>query len=160
MNQLQGEKMEFRIATLILMGCASALPLMADVGISQVITDQAPRAIGPYSQATRAGSHLFISGQIALDPVIGQLVGTTIEEQTAQVLKNIEAILVSQGLSLENVLETEVFLKDLKDFGGMNGVYAQQFTYDVKPARATVQVAALPRDALIEIRCTAFIPSA
>jgi 2-iminobutanoate/2-iminopropanoate deaminase len=147
-----------KLTPFIIAACMTTLPLIADTGISRISTDQAPKAIGPYSQATQAGSNIYISGQIPLDPVTGQLVGKTIEEQTAQVLKNIEAILVSQGLSLENVVETEVFLKDLKDFAGMNGVYAQQFSYEVKPARATIQVAALPKDALVEIRCTAFIP--
>ena len=126
--------------------------------LTLVSTDQAPKAIGPYSQAVIAGQTLYISGQIALDPSNGTLVGTTIEEQTVQALKNVEAILHSQNLTFENVAKVEVYLKDLNDFKAMNGIYAQFFNGEVKPARATIEVSKLPMGALVEITCTAFIP--
>lgn len=139
-------------------GLALSTPLLSNPNITKIATDRAPNAIGPYSQAICAGSYVFVSGQIAIDPTVGKLVGTSIEEQTKQVLKNMEAILIAQGLTLENVVKTEVYLKDLKDFSAMNGVYAEKFSYPVKPARATVQISKLPMDALVEISCTAFIP--
>lgn len=145
--------MKVQKAVFLLSICLSANLLASD--IVQIATDQAPKAIGPYSQAVCAGSYVFVSGQIALDPT-GKLVGETIEEQTRQVLKNIKAILVAEGLTLENIVKTEVYLKDLKDFQAMNGVYAEKFTYAIKPARATVQISKLPHDALIEISCVAF----
>lgn len=137
---------------------SASLPLLANPGIIQVMTGQAPKAIGPYSQAICAGSYLFISGQIAIDPTISKLVGETIEEQTRQVLKNMEAILAAQGLTLENVVKTEVYLKNLNDFQAMNGIFAEKFSYAIKPARATVQISKLPMDALVEISCIAFLP--
>ena len=118
----------------------SASPLVANNGINQIITDQAPKAIGPYSQAIYAGSYVFVSGQIAIDPATSKLAGSSIEDQTKQVLKNIEAILNAQGLTFENVVKTEVYLKDLNDFQAMNGIYAEKFTFAAKPARATVQI--------------------
>jgi len=137
---------------------SASLPLLAHSEIAQVMTDQAPKAIGPYSQAVHAGPYLFISGQIAIDPALGKLAGETIEEQTRQVLKNIEGILAAEGLTLENVVKTDVYLKDLKDFQAMNGIYAEKFSHPVKPARATVQISKLPLDALVEICCIAFLP--
>lgn len=131
-----------------------------DPEITRVITTQAPAAIGPYSQATRAGNQIFVSGQIGVDPTTSQLAGPSIEEQTKQALNNVEAILATQGLSLENVVRVEVYLTDLADFTNMNTVYGHRFTYDVKPARTTVQVSKLPRDARIEITCLAYIPEA
>ncbi len=139
---------------------AASSPLLANPQIAQISTNQAPAAIGPYSQAICAGSYLFVSGQIAIDPSVGKLTAETIEEQTRQVLQNLEAILAAQGLTLENVVKTEVYLKDLKDFSVMNGIYAEKFSYAIKPARATIQVSKLPLDALIEISCIAFIPAA
>ncbi len=138
----------------------SSMPLVANSNITQIATNQAPKAIGPYSQAVCAGPYIFLSGQIAIDPAVGKLVGETIVEQTQQVLKNIEAILATQGLTLENVVKTEVYLKDLKDFSAMNSIYAEKFSYEIKPARATVQISKLPLDALVEISCIAFIPGA
>lgn len=122
----------------------------------RIETAEAPKALGPYSQAVVAGEYVFISGQIAIDPKTGQLVGQTIEEQTKQVLKNIEAILAQRGLTFENVVKSEVFLKDLKDFSAMNQIYGEKFIHAVKPARATVQVSMLPHNALIEIACIAY----
>ncbi len=132
--------------------------LLAVGGIHEITTPDAPKAIGPYSQAIRAGEYLFLSGQIALDPMTGKLHGNTIEEQTNQVLRNIEAILASQGLTTENVVRAEVYLKDLADFKAMNGVYGEHFSGITKPARQCMQVAKLPLDALVEISCIAFIP--
>jgi len=148
-------------ATLLISAfCLLSLPLLADSGISKISTDQAPKAIGPYSQAICAGQYIFVSGQVPIDPAVGKIVAQTIEEQTKQVLKNIEAILAAKNLTLENVVKTEVFLKDLKDFAAMNAIYAEKFSYENKPARATVQISKLPLDALVEISCTAFIPEA
>lgn len=154
-------KGDFKKVLFLLTTCCLAtlsLPLLADSNISKIATDQAPKAIGPYSQAICAGAYVFVSGQIAIDPAIGKITTTTIEEQTAQVLKNMEAVLMARGLTLEHVVKTEVYLKDLKDFAAMNKVYAEKFSYAISPARATVQISKLPLDALIEISCTAFIP--
>lgn len=156
-------KINFKKAALLLTTCclvSSSLSLLANPNLTKIVTDQAPNAIGPYSQAICAGAYVFVSGQVAIDPTVGKLAGETIEEQTQQVLKNIEAILAAQGLTLENVVKTEVYLKDLKDFSAMNSIYAEKFSYTIKPARATVQISKLPLDALIEISCVAFIPNA
>ncbi len=115
-----------------------------------VSTSNAPAAIGPYSQAVRSGSLLFISGQIPIDPVTSQVVVGGIEVQTDRVLRNLAAILEAAGSSLAKVLKTTVYLRDLEDFGRMNEVYAKFFG-DVPPARATVQVSRLPRDVSVEI---------
>jgi 2-iminobutanoate/2-iminopropanoate deaminase len=149
-----------KIALLLTVCCGlfTTLSAAANPGITQIATDQAPKAIGPYSQAIKAGSYIFVSGQIAIDPTTAKLAGQTIEEQTRQVLKNMEAILVSYGLTLENVVKTDVYLKDLKDFQAMNVIYAEKFSYPIKPARATVQVSKLPMDALVEIVSVAYIP--
>lgn len=138
---------------------AMGMPALASPEIVQIDTELAPKAIGPYSQAIRAGSYIFVSGQIAIDPSLGKLTGDNIEEQTKRVLINIEEILNAQKLTLEHVVKTEVYLKDLKDFQGMNRIYAEKFSYPIKPARATVQISKLPLDALVEISCVAFIPS-
>ena len=113
-------------------------------------TEQAPAAIGPYSQAIRIGDFLYTSGQIALDPESGIFLSGEIEEETEQTLKNISSILQADGLSLENVIKTTVYLSDLNDFTRMNQVYEKYFSKN-KPARACVQVAALPKGAKIEI---------
>ena len=127
--------------------------------ITEVTATDAPKAIGPYSQAVRAGQFLFVSGQVALDPVTGKMIGDTIEAQTLQVLNNLEAILTEAGLTFANVVKAEVYLKDLNDFKSMNSVYASRLTQAVKPARQAMQVAKLPLDALIEISCIAYIPN-
>ena len=113
-------------------------------------TEQAPAAIGPYSQAISIGDFLFTSGQIALDPESGIFLSGEIEEETEQTLKNISAILRAGGLSLENVVKTTVYLSDINHFSRMNQVYEKYFS-KTKPARACVQVAALPKGAKIEI---------
>lgn len=115
---------------------------------------KAPKAIGPYSQATNAGNMFFLSGQIPLVPESGQLVGTTIEEQTEQVLENIKNLLEHLGLNFSNVAKTTIFLTDLSHFKTVNGIY-EKWLGESKPARSTVQVAALPLAALVEIEMIA-----
>ncbi len=119
-----------------------------------ISTNTAPPAVGPYSQAIRAGNFLFLSGQLPLDPKTGAIVGEDIEAQTHQVISNIKAVLATAGLSLSDVVKTTVFLKDIQHFGKMNGVYKEFFTQD-PPARSTVQVANLPMNALVEIESVA-----
>ncbi len=119
-----------------------------------VATNQAPQAIGPYSQAVKANGFLFLSGQIPLDPVTGQLVYGGVTMQTRQSLVNIEAVLAKEGLTLKNVVKTTVFLQDMDDFAAMNKVYAEFFPAE-PPARSTVQVARLPKDASVEIEVVA-----
>ena len=122
-----------------------------------ISTKDAPAAIGPYSQAVRVGDTLFTSGQVALDPHTGNLVPGGIVEQTTRVLENLKAVLGAAGIDMIHVVKTTVFMKDLKDFAAMNAIYAKYFAPEgvVPPARSTVQVAALPKDALIEIECVA-----
>ena len=117
---------------------------------------EAPVAIGPYSQAVRAGNLLFLSGQIPLDPTTGTLVGPDIETQTRQVLQNLQAILAAAGTTFASVVRTTVYLIDLTEFAAMNGVYAS-FVADPPPARSTVQVSRLPRDARVEIDLIAMV---
>ena len=119
-----------------------------------VTTDAAPKAIGPYSQAVWAGDHLFCSGQIPLDPATGNMATGGIAEQTTRVLENIKGLLKSQGLDFVNVIKATVFLSDMDHFAAMNEVYAKYFP-DKPPARSTVQVARLPKDALVEIEVIA-----
>ena len=116
-------------------------------------TKNAPAAIGPYTQAITTGTLIYTSGQIALDPETGALVSNTIEGQTEQVIRNLSAILTAAGSSLENVVKTTCFLKNISDFAAFNAVYGQFFTG--KPARSCVEVAALPKDALVEIEVIA-----
>lgn len=120
-----------------------------------VNSPQAPAAIGPYSQAVRSGDLLFLSGQIPLDPATGQLVGGGIEAQTERAVKNLEAVLAAAGGSLRDVVKTTVYLTDLGQFQAFNAAYARFFGEVPAPARATVQVAALPRGALVEIEAVA-----
>lgn len=119
-----------------------------------IVTDKAPAAIGPYSQGVRAGELVFVSGQLPVDPTTGAFAGESIEEQTAQSLRNIQAILAVEGLTMEHVVKTTVFLKDMEDFAAMNSVYATFFG-DCPPARAAVQAARLPKDARVEIEAIA-----
>lgn len=119
-----------------------------------VSTSEAPAAIGPYSQAVKAGSLLFLSGQIPLDPATGQMVSGGIEPQTRQVFANIGAILKAAGLSFANVVSATVYVADMNDFGKVNEIYATYFSAPA-PARATVQVTRLPKDALVEIQVVA-----
>ena len=124
---------------------------------SAIATKDAPAAIGPYSQAIRTGDTVFTSGQVALDPATGNLVSGGIAEQTTRVLDNLKAVLTAAGLDLSHVIKTTVFLKDMADFAAMNAIYATYFAPAgvVAPARSTVQVAALPKNGLVEIECIA-----
>ena len=122
-----------------------------------VSTKAAPAAIGPYSQGNIFGNLLFTSGQVPLDPETGTVVGTTIEEQTEQVLKNVKAILEEAGSSLDKVLKTTVFIKDMNDFAAMNSIYAKYFTEGTYPSRSAVEVARLPKDVLVEIETIAYL---
>ncbi|MGO9246439.1 MAG: RidA family protein [Verrucomicrobiia bacterium] len=119
-----------------------------------VATDAAPKAVGPYSQAVWAGDYLFCAGQIPLDPGTGNMVAGGITEQATRVLENIRGLLKSQGLDFANVVKSTVFLSDMTNFAAMNEVYAKYFTKE-PPARSTVQVARLPKDALVEIEVVA-----
>jgi 2-iminobutanoate/2-iminopropanoate deaminase len=119
-------------------------------------TERAPKAIGPYSQAIQAGNFLFLSGQIPLDPKTGELVKGDIRQQTQQVLENINGVLESQKLGMEDVVKVTIFLKDIGIFNQVNEVYALYFPSS-PPARSTVEVARLPRDADIEIEAIALI---
>ena len=119
-------------------------------------TEGAPAAIGPYSQAVRAGGFVFASGQIPLDPATGQFVEGGVREQTEQVLRNIMAVLEAAGTGLDRVVKTTVFLADMDDFAAMNEVYGRYFAED-PPARATVEAARLPRDARVEIEVVALV---
>lgn len=122
-----------------------------------ISTTEAPAAIGPYSQAIRVGDTLYASGQIPLDPATGLLVGGAIPEQTVRVLENVKAVLAKAGLSMNNVVKTTVFLRSMSDFVAMNEVYARYFAAEgvIPPARSTIAVAGLPKDALIEIEVIA-----
>jgi 2-iminobutanoate/2-iminopropanoate deaminase len=121
-----------------------------------ISTENAPGAIGPYSQAVKAGNIVFCSGQIPINPQTGEFVSEDVAEQTRQVLKNLSAVLEAAETNLNNVVKTTVFLADMNDFAAMNEVYAEFFSEN-KPARATVQAARLPRDARVEIECVAVI---
>ena len=117
-------------------------------------SDQAPKAVGPYSQAVVTGNLVFCSGQIPLNPETMKIEALNIEEQTRQVLTNITQVLASVGLRLSDIVKTTVFLKNLTDFPRMNGVYAEVFG-EHRPARSTIEISRLPLDALIEIECIA-----
>ena len=124
--------------------------------IETVTTDKAPGAIGPYSQAIKAGGMVFCSGQIPIDPSTGEFVSELVAEQTEQVLKNLSEVLAAAGTSLSSVVKTSVFLADMNDFAEMNEVYSRYFSEN-KPARATVAAAGLPRGARVEIDCIAVV---
>ena len=122
-----------------------------------VLTDRSPKPIGPYSQAVKANGFLYLSGQVALDPKTNEMAGgTDIRQQTERVMDNIKGILEAAGSNLHHVIKTTVFLKDMNEFPQMNEVYARYFTA-APPARSTVQVARLPKDALVEIEVIAVI---
>jgi 2-iminobutanoate/2-iminopropanoate deaminase len=126
---------------------------------TKVQTAQAPAAIGPYSQAIRCGQFLYTSGQVALDPASGELIGSDVQAQTEQVFANIEAVLTAAGATLAQVVKTTVFLASMSDFQAMNAIYARYFSGPdrLSPARSTVAVAELPRKALVEIECIAIL---
>ncbi len=121
-----------------------------------ISTDKAPAAIGPYSQGTEAAGLVFVSGQLPIDPAKGEFAPGGIKGQTKQSLENLKQILESQGISLAEVLKTTVFLSDMNNFADMNSVYKEMFGDDSYPARSAVEVARLPKDALVEIEAIAF----
>ena len=122
----------------------------------RVQTENAPAAIGPYSQAIKAGGFVFVSGQVAIDPKTGEFLAGSIAEQTERAITNLAAVLEAAGSSLDQVVKTTVFLADMKEFAGMNEVYARFFSAP-PPARATVAAAGLPKDARVEIEAVALI---
>jgi 2-iminobutanoate/2-iminopropanoate deaminase len=119
-----------------------------------VTTDRGPKPIGPYSQAVKANGFIYLSGQVALDPRSGEMAGADVRQQTERVLENIKGILEAAGANLHHVIKVTVFLKDMNDFPAMNEVYARYFM-TAPPARSTVQVSRLPKDALVEIEAIA-----
>ncbi|WP_341644881.1 RidA family protein [Thauera sp. SDU_THAU2] len=144
--------------TTAMMAALASFGAHADGEIRAVASPDAPKAIGPYSQAVRAGSVLYLAGQIPIDPKTGELMkDASIEEQTRLVLDNLKAVLAADGMTMANVVSTSVFMKNLDEFTKMNEVYATYFGA-VPPARATVQVARLPRDVSIEISAIAVKP--
>jgi 2-iminobutanoate/2-iminopropanoate deaminase len=132
-------------------------PSEASMAKKVISTDLAPAAIGPYSQAVRSGELLFLSGQIPLEPGSGQLVANGIAGETRRVMDNLRAVLAAAGASFDDVVKTTIYLVDLADFAEVNQVYGEYFAGDF-PARATVQVAALPRGARVEIDAVARVP--
>ncbi len=123
---------------------------------NRIHTNNAPAAVGPYSQAIRVGDFIFTAGQVALDPASGELVGSDVAAQTEQVMRNLTAVLTAAGTGLEHVIKTTVFLLSMGDFAAMNAVYARHFP-EPFPARSTVEVGALPKGGLVEIECVALI---
>jgi 2-iminobutanoate/2-iminopropanoate deaminase len=130
---------------------------MSPVSKLRVTTAHAPAAIGPYSQAIQIGDLIYTSGQIPLDPATGQMVEGGIQEQTTRVMENLQAVLAEAGSDLKRVVKTTVFLKNMADFSAMNEIYARYLAPEgtVAPARSTVEVARLPKDALVEIEVIA-----
>lgn len=127
--------------------------------LKRIHTDDAPGAIGPYSQAMAHGSLVYTAGQIALDPATGELVAGDVAQQTERVMRNLDAILRAAGASLQSVVKTTVFLRDMADFAAMNEVYGKHFG-DHRPARSTVAVVGLPRDVSVEIEAVAVVSGA
>jgi 2-iminobutanoate/2-iminopropanoate deaminase len=121
-----------------------------------IFTEKAPKPIGPYSQAIRAGNFIFLSGQIPIDPANGELVGGDIKEKTRRVLENLKGVLESQGLDMQDVVKVTIFLKDMGNFNSMNEVYATYFPSS-PPARSTVEVSRLPKDVDLEIEAIAVV---
>ena len=125
-----------------------------------IVTDRAPSAIGPYSQAVRVGDFVYTSGQIALDPATGKLVEGGIEAETKQVLDNLAAVLAAAGGAWSDVVKTTIFLADMNDFAAVNKLYGERVAGGVMPARSTVQAAGLPRGVAVEIDAIAYLPTA
>jgi 2-iminobutanoate/2-iminopropanoate deaminase len=124
-----------------------------------IVTDQAPAAIGPYSQAVRVGGLLFCSGQLGLDPATGQMAAGGVAEQAEQALANLKGLLAAAGCGPESVVKTTCFLRDMGDFAAFNAVYARHFPAEF-PARSCVAAAGLPKDALVEVEAIAYLPDA
>ena len=125
----------------------------------RIHTNNAPAAVGPYSQAIRVGDYVFTAGQVALDPTTGELVGADVATQTEQVMSNLRAVLAAAGSGLGQVIKPTVFLQSMGDFAAMNAVYARHFP-EPFPARSTVEVGALPKGGLVEIECVALVAAA
>jgi 2-iminobutanoate/2-iminopropanoate deaminase len=150
-------KLSWAIISVAIAGTVGAAEAQ-ETGKKVIATSTAPNAIGPYSQAIQVGKTLYLAGQIAIDPKTNQVMSNgSIEEQTRRVLDNLSAVLAADGLTMDNVVSTTVFLKDLNDFEKMNGVYATYFK-NAPPARATVEVARIPRDVKVEISAIAVAP--
>ncbi len=139
------------IGLLLFWACSSPNPKIEKTVIS---TDKAPAAIGPYSQAIQVGNTLYLAGQIALDPQTGEMVENDIEAQTHRVMQNLQAVLDAAGFSFKDVVQTQVFVSDMNNYGALNKIYSQYITEN-PPARAVVEVARLPRDAMLEIMMVA-----
>lgn len=139
-----------RANTLTMIAILSLVTAACSMSPQRVETERAPAAIGPYSQAVKAGHHVYVSGQIPIIPQSGLIAVGDITVQTRQVLENVKAILEAEGLEMSNVVSTTVYLKDINDFGAMNGVYGSYFKQPY-PARATTQAARLPKDVAVEI---------
>ena len=122
--------------------------------VETIATENAPKALGPYSQALKTGGFIFTSGQIPINPATDSIEAVTIEDQTHQVITNLKNVLEAAGSSLSKVVKTTVFIKDMGDFAALNGVYAEMFG-DTRPARSCVEVARLPKDVKVEIECVA-----
>ena len=123
--------------------------------IEEIRTTKAPSPVGPYSQAVKSGGFIFCAGQLALDPGTGVIVDTGIADETACVMDNLKAVLEAAGSSLDRVVKTTIYVRDMNDFARINEVYGSYFTSGIPPARATVQIAALPKGAGVEIDCIA-----
>lgn len=123
----------------------------------EILTNNAPKPVGPYSQAIKMGNTIYVAGQIATDPQTGEFKNTSIEEETTQAMNNIQAILKAAGADFQNVVRTDIFITDMADYAKVNELYGQYFTEKPLPARQTVAVKQLPRDARIEISCIAVI---
>lgn len=123
-----------------------------NVFLKAIKPDNAPKAIGPYSPAVKLGDFVYLSGQVPFDPETGDIVGTTIEEQTHRVMKNIEAVLADMGLAFRHIVKTTIFISDMNDFAKLNEVYGS-YLEEPYPARSCVEVARLPRDVKVEIEC-------
>lgn len=125
--------------------------------LKKIETDKAPQPVGPYSQAILAGGFLYAAGQIGLNPQTNQLVEGGIEEETKQVLENLKEVLSQTNLNLSDVVRTDIFVKDIKNFTRVNEIYTSYFTNNPQPARQTVEVSNLPKGALVEISCIAYL---
>ena len=123
-----------------------------NVFLKTIKSENAPKAIGPYSPAVKLGDFVYLSGQVPFDPATGEVVGTTIEEQTHRVMKNIEAVLADMGLGFRHIVKTTIFISDMNDFAKLNEVYGS-YLEEPFPARSCVEVARLPRDVKVEIEC-------
>ena len=145
-----------RLLSVIILSGALFTNAYAQSDMEVITSKDAPKAIGPYSQAIKMGNFIYTSGQIGLSPVTNTLAGDDIVSQTRQALGNLKAVLIEAGSDMAHVIKVTVYLKDLNDYGKVNDIYKEYFP-EIKPARSAVQVARLPKDALVEIECVAVI---